>query len=159
MPYRGKSYSDCKVSYNKRMMMDKKSESSRENVSINERVEKEFSTPLKTRKISETAKNGGNKQEYCVNDRNGIWLCPMVLKGKQECQYGLCIDCYIKKAPKKRRRVRDKCMNTDNNVCRHDLVMNFTNFFDGSYFTKQYKKNNTFVGVCGNCKVTFIAKN
>ena len=111
------------------MMMDKNIECSQENVLIQERFENEITKPLKRQKESKTAKSGGNTNEYCVNDRNGIWLCPMVLKGKQECQYGLCSDCYIQKAPTKRRRVRDKCMNTDNNVCCHNLVMNFANFF------------------------------
>ena len=102
MPYRGKSYSDCKVSYNKQMMMDKNIESSQENVLIQQSVGNVITTPLKRKKVSKTAKSGGNTNEYCVNDRNGIWLCPMVLKVKQECQYGLCSDCYIQKAPKKK---------------------------------------------------------
>ena len=97
------------------------------------------------------------KNEYVVNDTNGIWLCPLVLKGNQECRYGLCSNCYGEKAPVKRRRVKDKCASLNGLKCNHKLITSFTNFFDSTYFTAQYKQKYDFVKECGKCGLNFVA--
>ena len=149
MPFRGKSYNQCKVSYNKRVLIEKGKK-------------KELRTEMNESCVEVNLKEKQKRKtiptnEYYVNDSNGIWLCPLVLKGKQKCQYGLCSNCYIKKAPKKRRRVIDKRGKVHGEICHHGLVMNFTNFFDSGYFTKNYKAKNSFVTNCGMCKVQFVS--
>ena len=127
---------------------------------------------LKTRQSSEnvTISNSNSSHSntevktYAVSESQGVYLCINAINKEDSCDFGLCGECYSKKAPSRNRSNRGKSYDEDASICNHKYFASLHQFFDKQFFAKDYIKQTENRNIrwsknCSACGVKFVARN
>ena len=98
---------------------------------------------------------------YSVSDDQEVYLCINATNKEHDCEFGLCRDCYEKKASPSRKTTRRK-PDIDDSTCNHECYSSLDQFFDKQFFTTKYmesvkRRGIAWVSNCNYCNIKFVS--